>query len=188
MISVLALLVSLGIVIFLVVPRVSEMKELSNSIAAKEAELEIGKNKVSALRNAVQLIKTARRDMEILGVALPPNKDIAEALVQTNANASNAGVVIQTISVGEGGAGNISVSATVSGSYEQVMGFLSNTEKNLRPMQVSDYSLVSSEGAINATFNFLFPYLTLETESPQGGEAGAEGEGGEVVQGVANEQ
>jgi len=188
LISVLALLASLAIVIFLVVPRISEMKELSNNVAAKEAELEAGKNKVAALRNAIQLIKTARRDMEILGIAVPVDKDIAEALVQVNANASNSGVVIEAISAAEGETGNISISATVLGSYEQVMGFLSNTEKSLRPIKIVDYNLISTEGAVDATFNLLFPYLKEESSLAGEGAKAAEGEGVEKVQGVDNGQ
>jgi len=194
LIGVLALLASLAIIIFLIVPRVSEMRDLSNNIAAKEAELEIGKKKVSSLRSAVQLIKTARRDMEILGVAVPADKDIAEALVQVNANASNSGVVIDAISTSGGEAGNVSINASVKGSYEQIMGFLSNSEKNLRPIKIVDYNLVSTEGTISATFNMLFPYLATKTEVAQEGEAAAEGEGteetqvGEEVQGVESGQ
>ena len=47
LIGVLGLLVSILLVIFFIVPKTSEIKTLANEVAAKEQELELGKQKVA---------------------------------------------------------------------------------------------------------------------------------------------
>lgn len=163
LIVLLCLLLSLLAVIFLIVPHVSTLKNLSQKVAAKEQELTLGREKVQAIRNASILIKSAQRDIQLLGVAIPEKEKADEALVQVTSAASSAGISVQSAVISPSVNSAVSLTVSASGSYENTVSFIANLEKNLRPVKISDYSLASSSsGQISSTFTISFPYLSAQ--------------------------
>jgi hypothetical protein len=179
LISVLALLVSLVLIIFYIVPSISSLQDLSGRVLSKQQELEAGKNKVDAIRRAVQTINSAKRDVETLGVAVPEGPSAESALVQLSSAASQAGISISSASIGQAEKGYQDISFSTSGKFENTLSFLEKIEKSLRPVKISDYTINSVEGSsdLSATFNFAFPYIEKQAaatataaSSQQGGE------------------
>jgi len=166
--TLLALILTILGVIFMIIPRFESLKDLSTKISAKEAELDLGKKKVTALRTATQLIKTAQTDMDLLGVAIPVGKNAEEALAQLSANASTSGVSIVSTTISDGEAGHVSIALTLSGDFDGTYSFISNLEKNLRPVTIADYNMIEAEGNIDSTLNLLFPYVEEPKQDSEG--------------------
>jgi len=176
LLSVVALLLSFLIIIFFTVARISDLKTLSTEAKAKEAELEAGIAQVQSVRNATQLIKVAKGDMQTLGIAIPDQEKGEEALAQLGANAASSGLEIKSIAIGGGDASNLGISVATTGSFDQTMTFLANLEKNLRPVKVKNYTFAAVEdsSSVDASFALLFPNLPSEASTGSGGEATAE--------------
>jgi Tfp pilus assembly protein PilO len=159
--SVLALLASFVIVIMFVVPKIAVLKDLSNKVALKESELNAGKQKVEDLKKASALIKTARSEMETLQIAVPTKEKVDEAVAQLSAASNQAGLSIQSITIGTPGAGVASLTVTTEGEFSNTVSFMANVEQILRPASFSDFSVASSQtnSLISATFNIAFPFI-----------------------------
>ncbi len=170
--------VTFFIVILYIVPKTTDLKNLSQRAAAKQSELEVGRQQVAAIRTATQLIKAARADMDTLGVAIPDKEKAEEALQQLSANASSSEITIKSVTAGTGQAetgqsGALTITVSVSGDFSNTIAFIGNLEKNLRPVKVVDYSIVASGvGALtDTTFNLSFPYL-VSSDEVAGGQNG----------------
>ncbi len=159
----LCLLMSFLGIIFVIVPHVSTLKNLSQRVAAKEQELVLGEEKVAAVKDAATLIKSAQRDIQLLGVAIPEKQKADEALVQATTAASAAGISVQNVVISPSETSAIVLTLSASGSYQNTITFIADLEKNLRPVKITDYSLTSSSsgGQVNSTFTISFPYLNI---------------------------
>jgi Tfp pilus assembly protein PilO len=179
LISVLALLVSLILIIFYIVPNVSSLRDLSNQVLSKQQELEAGKSKVAAIRRAVQTINSAKRDVETLGIAIPSSPSPELALIQLSSAASQAGITITSASIGQAEKGYQNISFSTSGKFENTLSFLEKIEKNLRPVKINNYTINSVERSsdLSATFTFAFPYI--EKQAAATATAVSSQEGGE---------
>lgn len=165
--SVLALLAAFILVITYIVPKITVLKDLSTQIVAKESELSAGKQKVEDLKKAAGLIKMARSQMETLQIAVPTKEKADEAVAQLSAASSQAGLSIQSITVGTSSGGIATLTVTTEGEFSNTVSFMSAVEQNLRPATFSDFSIASSQtdSVISATFNISIPYIN-ESPSP----------------------
>ena len=154
------LLSFLGIVFF-IVPRISSLKDLSNQVAAKDAELKAGIAEVQAIKAAVQLVASAQQSIQTLGIAVPEQARADEATVQISAAASKASISISSVTVASAENGYVNLTVSTVGSFDSTAAFISNLQNNLRPIKVIDFSIASgAEGSqLNSTFNLGFPYL-----------------------------
>jgi len=166
-ISAAALIVAFILIIGVIVPKVNQLKQKNMAIAAKQQELDLGKKKVEALRAAELAIKTAKNDLDKLGVSIPYKEKSEEALAQLAAIATDSKTIIKTVSIGSSETGQLNVSITIEGNYNDTLKFISDVEKNIRPTQIRDYSMswVEDQQSLNSTFNLIFPYVY---EQPQG--------------------
>ena len=175
--AVLALLASFIIVITYLVPQISSIKDGSNRAAAKEQELEAGKKKIQTIKTAVQLIASAKKDIETLGISMPAKAKAEEAVVQVASAASQAGAAVKSITVGDTKGGKVLLSFSTEGKFDQYTTFLDNLEKNLRPMKISDYNMTlnqNDQSLVDSTFNIEFPYVDTEaTATPVSAEGAA---------------
>lgn len=184
--SVIALLLSFFIIAMYLVPKMKNLKTLSTQAAAKQAELDAGVEQVKAIRTAAQLIKAASKDIETLGISIPEQSRAEEALAQLGASASKSDVQVKSVSIGGGASGTLKITLSISGGFDQTMTFISNLEKNLRPIEIEDYTIASVEGgSLDTSFNLNFPYLQSEKAAAEAteGEVG-EGEQPAVTEGV----
>ncbi len=169
LISVLALLIAVLLVIFFIVPKTSEIQSLSTEIAQKKQELELGKQKVIAIREAVKLIASAKKDVDALNVSIPQTPSADEALVQIQEIAQQSEVKIIESTVGSATNGYQELTATITGSYQNIISFLDKAQNNLRPIKMSSLNIFYNEemGEITTSMNLMFPYLE-EIETEQG--------------------
>lgn len=156
-----SLLLSILAIIFIIVPNVSSLKDLSNRVAAKEQELILGREKVQAIKEASNVIKSAQRDIQLLGVAVPEKEKADEALVQVTTAATSAGITVDRVVISPTETNSVNFTVSANGSYTDTITFMANLEKNLRPAKISDYSLSSNSlgSQVNSTFTVSFPYL-----------------------------
>lgn len=171
--AVLAMLVAVLVVIFLIVPRVSAIKDLSNQIVDKESQLKQGQAQVDSVKQFAAILKTARADIAALGVAIPTEEKADEAVLQVASAASKAGVNVTSVSVSttsaaapravaatqEGAAtdqaevtsatssassGSLQVSVSIRGNYGATLDLLKKLEENLRPVTLKNLSIASN--------------------------------------------
>jgi hypothetical protein len=163
LIGVLGLLASILLVIFFIVPKTSEIKTLANEVAAKEQELELGKQKVAAIREAVKLIASAKKEVETLNVSIPKSPSADEALAQMQDIASQSEIKVVEATVGGASDGYQEITITMSGSYSNMVSFLDKMQNNLRPIEVKTINLFYNEETeeISMSLNLMFPYFDL---------------------------
>lgn len=174
-----ALLVAIGAVAFVIVPQLSSLRDTSNQVLAKDNELKAGQDKVAAIKQSAQLIVAAKKDIDLLGVALPVQENADEALAEAASAASDAGLTVKSISVGEAKEDRVTLAVTTTGNYAQVDKYLQNLQNNLRPVVVDNYNMSadsSGNGALSASFSLSFPYIaqaaattTASTQATEGG-------------------
>lgn len=183
--AILAMLVAVLVVIFFIVPKVSAIKDFSNQAVQKESELASGQAKVAAAKQFATLIKTARADIEKLGVSIPTEEKADEAILQAASAASSAGIGITSVSVSasdgtenatktttatEGQAavkeaatgGVLSLTIATRGNYTATVDFLKKMESNLRPITLKNLSVASSVDSgsdVDGNFTLDFPYV-----------------------------
>lgn len=159
-----ALLLSFLGIIFVIVPRISTLKTLSDQVAAKQAELDAGRQEVQSLKAAVQLIQSAQKDIETLGIAVPNSPKADEALVQLSQAATQAGLTVKSAAISPSEDQSITFTVSTDGQYNSAVSFIANMEKNLRPVAFIDYTLSATQNSsvISATFNISFPYIEEE--------------------------
>jgi len=175
LISVLALFVAVLLVIFFIVPKTSELKVKSTEVAAKRQELELGKKKVVAIREAIKLIASAKKEVDALNVSIPRSPSADEALVQIQEMAAQAQVTIMSASVGSTSDGYQSIPVTISGSYLNILSFLEKMLENLRPVKISGFTLASERemSQVTLSVNLEFPYLEQVKDKAVGEEGEA---------------
>jgi len=162
------LLVAFVAIITYLVPRVSEIKTLNDSIANKQQELALGRQKVQAIRDAIQVINKAKREIEILGIAIPDKEKAEESLVQITTIASANEITISNMSFSSGSdkkASKLTVNVTAQGDYGKFASFFNALNTNLRPVAVSgiNFSNNDSTNQLEAGFDLVFPYLSEDS-------------------------
>jgi len=162
-ISALALLASILAIIFIVVPKMRDLKSINTKVKAKEQELEAGKAKVAAVKKAAELIKKARKDLETLGVAVPNSEKAEEALLQVSSAAGEAGITVKstTISASNEGQNSLNLAVSTTGHYDSTIKFMENLEKSLRPATTDSFNFSPrpETGDVDATFQISLPYV-----------------------------
>jgi hypothetical protein len=190
LIGVLALLVSILLIIFFVVPKTSEVKTLANEVAGKKQELELGKQKITAIREAIKLIASAKKEVDALNVSIPQAPSADEALAQIQAIASQSEVKIIETTIGSAADGYQEIAITMSGPYVNIVTYLDKMQNNLRPVKVNAFNLYYNEGTsdITMSIDLVFPYLSVSEEEGEG--SGVEESSGDLgeSEGVKNEQ
>ena len=161
LISILALLVAVLLVIFLIVPKTSEIQGKSSEVLSKKQELELGQQKIAAIREAVKLIASAKKEVNALNVSVPQTPSADEALVQIQEMASKSETTIAEATVGSASEGYQELTATISGSYPNLLLFLEKMQNNLRPVKLTSLNVLYNEesGDITMSLSLLFPYL-----------------------------
>lgn len=187
--AVLAMLLAILLGIFYIVPQISKVKKLSDTVASKEEDLNRGLEEVASIKEFALLMKTARSEIEKLGVSIPQEEKADEALLQAASAASVAGISVSGVSVDtqapqqsrgaeEGStndtalAGVVSLTVTTGGEYGKTIDFMKNLEKNLRPVTIKNVALSANgetSGNVDGSFVIEFPYVAAASS-----EVGAE--------------
>lgn len=180
--AVLAMLVAIIVVIFFIVPRVSAIRDLSNQVAQRESELKSGQAKVEAVKQFAMILKTAKNDIDKLGVSIPTEERADEALLQAASAASSAGVGISSVAIAasseqvqnetaQSGSGDqaqstvksgvLTLTISARGSYSAMLDYIKKLEENIRPVTIQNLSIASSADSsdVDGTFTLHFPFV-----------------------------
>lgn len=183
------LILSLLLTIFLTWPKIKELKDKSTEMEALKAEkLELDA-KISALEDAKSQIAAAKKSIETLDLAIPPDDGMPEILVSLENMVSRAGLSLNQltpISQGEETASSetkITVSST--GSFQNIISLYQLFEKNIRPIKFNSVSLTTSgdKGDVSSTFELSL----LSTPKTPASESGGTAEGSAAAGGQEGE-
>lgn len=170
------LFVALFVLILFLIPKINNIKDLSNQVAQKRAEYEMGLIRVAEAQKASEVIKQAKAESDLLSVALPDAPRAEDAIVALSKAASDAGIQVTSAEVVSAEDGILAVSFSSRGTFENTVNYLDKLKKNLRPTKIVELNFTSSDGGeINADYSLEFPYLFKSsptpsaTVSPEGG-------------------
>jgi hypothetical protein len=177
--SVLALLASFVLVIFVIVPKISQLGSLSEQGNTTQQQIDLLTKKIEAIRQASGVIKSAAQDIDTLQIAIPQQQASEQALAQLSSATGTAGVQLTSVSLDNTEAGYVKVTATVFGPYDKLIVLMGDLEQNLRPVRVDDYNISTSPDSsdITTTLDISFPYIppvkagasVTAASTPQGG-------------------
>jgi len=173
LVTVLLFIISIFLVIFVIVPKFSQIQSLNNDVKSKKEELTLGLAKIDAINNAQSIIKNSVADLALLNVALPGDKNTDEALVMVEKICDLNGLKISSVQIdsSEKNTSITSLTYTLNGSYPSMVNFLSDIQKNIRPVSVESLNITSSDEGLSMTVALSFPYLQTKEISSQSGEA-----------------
>lgn len=173
----LLLLVALVVLIAYIIPQITTLKDLNQSVVQKEQELAVGRQKVQAIRDAVQLIQQAKKELEVLGIAIPTKEKAEESLLQIANIASRQEITVRTATFSSA-EGSLAMNVTAEGDYNKFVDFFNDVNSNIRPAAVTGINFSPNEetGALQASFDLNFPYIVEETKAAAT-EAGIDDEG-----------
>ncbi len=161
------LLIALFVLILFLIPRINQIKTLATEIANKQAEYEVGLLRVSLAQKAVDTITQAKKESDLLGVAIPESPRAEEAILQVSTSASSSGLQVTSAEVIKASEGILSITVSTRGSYDNTISFVSKLKNNLRPVKLVDLTMTKDgDDVINANFNLELPYLYQVTKSP----------------------
>ena len=166
-ISVLALLIAILLVIFYVVPSISSLREQSNIASQKKSELELGRAKVKAIKDAINLINTSKDSIDKVSVALPSEPRTEEALVIISDAVANSGLALSNIAVAEIGSSDVKISFSTVGDFVKTQSLIAKLESSLRPVFFDDFEITALDETsdLNSTINVSFPYLSSKEDA-----------------------
>lgn len=172
----LLLLVALVVLIAYIIPQITTLRDLNQSVVQKEQELAVGKQKVQAIRDAVQLIQQAKKEVEVLGIAIPTKEKAEESLLQIANIASRQEITVKTATFSSA-EGSLTMNVTAEGDYNKFIDFFNDVNSNIRPVVASDINFSPNEetGSLEASFDVSFPYLEEDPKVVATDEATDEG-------------
>lgn len=162
---------------FLAWPASGTLKTVNTQVAATEADVNLAQQKITDLGEFDQLIKKYPAEADLLSLAAPSDLDLPQFMVAVEAIASKSSVTLSSIQPPAQGAQDVSIQ--ISGSFDGLFAFMTNLEKNLRPVKVSEIQIAAAtEGAQTSMTVKLTPLTLAKTSNKSaagatGSEAGA---------------
>jgi len=179
----LSLLVALVLIIAYMVPKINTLKDLNQTIVQKQQELDLGKQKVQAVRDAVQLLQQAKKEIEVLNIAMPTKEKAEESLLQVSEIASKQEIEITSATFAEdktSGSQQLTMSLTTRGAYNKFVDFFNAVNTNLRPAVASGINFSpNEEKGLEASFDLTFPYISPSADKSAAASGTATTEGGQ---------
>lgn len=161
-----SLLVAAGTLYFGLRPILAEYHDVQLARGARKLEIAELNVRQQTLQALGQQIEAKKADVERLLLAVPADEAYPELLTTLNAIAGRSSVVLVSIQPTRGGAttsGTVPLAISLSGSYPQILSFVSDVEKNLRPVTIQSLNMVegmSGGGVLTATMQMEFARIT----------------------------
>lgn len=126
-------------------PKIVEIKEYNTSIAAKEKDTTTLDEKIQNLKSLQKQFTASPSDVEILNLAIADDPQMPEIIEQLTSMASKSGMTIKSIRPDYRDATNETVvGITLRGDYINLINYITEIEKNLRPASVKSLNLSST--------------------------------------------
>lgn len=164
--STILLFVALVVLILYLIPKVSQLKLLSNQVESKRVEYESGKLKIQNAELLQSMLGQYKKEAELLGIALPGSSKAEDALVELSEAARSVNLEIMSADVSDE-KGSLQVDFSTKGTYENQVNLLDKLKNNLRPVKVIEIEMAKTDGNIVANLKLSFPYFSsLNNSSP----------------------
>jgi len=157
--------IALVVLILFLIPRVSNLKILSNQVEAKRVEYETGKIKVMNAEDLKKYIEQSKGEANLLGVALPANSSAEDALLSLTAAAAAADLRVSGVEVQDDEKGNLLVSLSTRGTFENSVSLLDKLKNNLRPTKIVDFQMTKTDDDVLTNLSLNLPYYTDSASS-----------------------
>ncbi len=155
---------------FLAWPMSGTLKEVNTQVAAASADVDLAQQKITDLQEFDQLIKKYPTEADLLSLAAPGDLDLPQFMVAVEAIAAKSSVALSSIQPPAQGSTDVSIQ--VSGSFDGLLAFMANLEKNLRPIKVSEIQIAAAtEGVATSMTIKLTPLTLTKTSSKTAAEA-----------------
>ena len=142
----LCVLVILALAYFVINPVINKIKDLNIQISAKTTEVQALQNKFSALEQLKVKFSQSSEEVKKLGLAIPTANDMPEILTQLENMAQKNGLKVSTISPAKDSKKGVeALNIGLEGEYPSLVNFISQTEKNIRLIDIRSISLATAE-------------------------------------------
>jgi Tfp pilus assembly protein PilO len=155
-------LIILGLIFYFgLKPLLNNLHSTNLDVKVKKEELSLKQQKLDNLNSMRAKINVLKDSLLLMKKALPKEEDVPDILVQTEALASQSGLLVSSFTpsakagqagseVTEGvpqtvsqqtGVNSVSYGIALTGGYPSLLSFLENVEKNLRPTTVKSVTI-----------------------------------------------
>jgi Tfp pilus assembly protein PilO len=140
------------------------LREASLQKAANESKISALQTKLADLRRLEQQFKVEKAQVDVLAVAMPADKQLAEIVTMMETMAARATVVLQSLQPTDLTQEGLTMAVTVQGSFGGILTFTELMEKNIRPIRLGPLNIASGGEILAATFDVLIPYQVSASE------------------------
>lgn len=175
----LAIVLSIVLIYVLMIPGFKRLSDVSIKAAARKNDLQTGRQKVADLKTAAATLSQKNQAVEALNIAVPPDKDTADAIVQVSQMVSAAGLKVQSIqpsAESESAVGQLPLTVLVQGQFPDLVKFSELAEKNLRPVKIVSINIATADeeggSELSASYSIqMVYYLAGEVDNAAEGTA-----------------
>jgi Tfp pilus assembly protein PilO len=172
-----ALIASLLLVLFLVLPKLGEVADAQQQLEEAQARQQTLSSRLTALENARDEAPQNEAEIREVERQVPPTADLPGLILLLRNAATSSGVQVLSLTpaaptaAAEGGFSSILVSASGEGSYFAVVDYLYSIETLPRAATVESIDLTPIEGT-GLTFAATITLYTSDVSSGPGSEPG----------------
>jgi Tfp pilus assembly protein PilO len=157
--STIILFVALFVLILYLIPKINQLKTLSNQVESKKVEYESGKLKIANADILKSMLGQYKKEADILGIALPSTAKAEDALVELSEATRLSGIELVSADVSNQ-KGAVQVEIETKGTFENQVNFIDKLKSNLRPIKVVEINMSKQDNTILGSFKLNFPYFT----------------------------
>ena len=164
--------VSVILITLIIVPAIKTFPANTREVNNKQGQINILKNKVEVLEKLVDFKTVVDEDFVLMTTAIPSESQVPQLLTQIDqiSNESGLAVVSMNYTMSTALAGEINVTLTSSGNYDQIINFLSNLERSSRIIELDNLRYgenKDTEGntTLLVTFVLKSPYLISSSKA-----------------------
>ena len=160
--------VPIGIIIIAILsiaiikPLALDIRMMNAQATAFAEQSTLTNNKINKLNELKPKLSQYKTTIDDIKMAMPAAQQIPEVLVMVESIAQNTGLNISGFDIQPGSSGNeVGVNMSASGTYDNLSGFTSKLENNVRPiriktMSVSAASADSQQISVSVSFGILY--------------------------------
>jgi Tfp pilus assembly protein PilO len=139
----------------------------SQERASNEAKIAGLQQKISDLRSLAQQFIEQRQQVDVLSVAMPADRQIAEVVSMFETMTARAGLTLDNIQPATPTEEGLPVTVSVRGSFAGVLTFAELMEKNVRPIRIGPINMSAGDTELAATFTVVAVYQVPPEDLPQ---------------------
>ena len=164
--------VSVILITLIIVPAIKTFPANTREVNNKQGQINILKNKVEVLEKLVDFKTVVDEDFVLMTTAIPSESQVPQLLTQIDqiSNESGLAVVSMNYTMSTVLAGEINVTLTSSGNYDQIINFLSNLERSSRIIELDNLRYgenkdMEGNTTLLVTFVLKSPYLISSSKA-----------------------